>query len=127
MSTETEGFEPDPTESQLPDGADASADTTADASEREAAPIGGSPAEHLETVATQTPEATPADAHATSVALAHESFKRRIENAYSELKTSLDNAWSVYLKDRGIEKLGSEALTDLGEVDAERGDATTAR
>lgn len=127
MSTETEGFTPDPTDAPNAGESNAPSVSAADSAEPVTAVVGETPEAHLATVANQVPDGIAADSHATSVALAHESFKLRIENAYSELKTSLDNAWHVYLKDRGIETAGSEIVQDLEGSNASTGDATRAR
>ena len=127
MSTESEGFTPEPASESVTGQIAPETDAPATTDAPTPGSIGATPEAHLEAAASQTPETTASDAHATSVALAHESFKLRIENAYSELKTSLDNAWHVYLKDRGIETAGSEIVQDLEGSNASTGDATRAR
>ena len=74
-------------------------DATLDPTSAPSAPTGNDVAS--EPPAT-TGEPTPAAQHDYTVALAHESFKLRMEGAYKELETALNSAWIRYSEERGI-------------------------
>ena len=71
-------------------------------------------AEELTQIATLSPDNPASGKHDASVALAHESFRLRIESAYSELASALDSAWKVYTHDRNIVQDVVKVVSDLG-------------